>query len=164
MAQGIAYDFSAFEPRRSREDRRAVPLTVTRRKPNLRAARRARSVKLLAVMGACAAVMCFALYNRAQLTELTSEVGKAQRALSVLQSESTKLQLSLEGSVSLRNVEEIAQVDLGLVKAEPTQTILLTLSEGDKVVIEEGDGGFFGKIWDGIAHFFSGAKEYLNFE
>lgn len=75
------------------------------------------------------------LYSHVQLTEVTAQIGSAQKELNVLKSEHTRLESDLESRISIRNIEEYASGQLGLAKMEKYQIEYINLSGGDKAVL-----------------------------
>lgn len=66
-------------------------------------------------------VVCAILYNNVQLTELTSQIEKTRSQLEALENDYRLMQVKIESSTSLRTVQEIAETELGMAKAESYQ-------------------------------------------
>ena len=67
---------------------------------------------MLLIIGVASAL----LYTRVLLTERISDVSKASAEYTKLEAEGTRMNLELEGKVSLKNSEEYAGTQLGMVK------------------------------------------------
>lgn len=122
MAQA-AYELERFENR---------PLEA---KPRMRAIHgKKQTMKIntqkIKAMAICVIMMGMTvglLESQATITELTSEIQRTQRQLVNAQSEYNYLSGVLDSKTSLRNVEQIAVSDLGLMKLDKSQITYVTL-------------------------------------
>ena len=87
-------------------------------------------VSLLAVM---LALVCSVLYSQAQLSELTMDIQEYQSKLATAQSGHNYLSGQLSSKTNMKNVEETATGQLGLVKLDPAQVTYFTLENESKV-------------------------------
>lgn len=128
MAQP-AYDLELFENRaqRPRARVRAVRGREKKRRPDLRAFRTVAAALVMAAL-----VVGF-LYSQATITELTVDIQETQSQLVSEQSTYNYLSGVLDSKTSLRNVEQIAAGELGLVKADRSQVTYFSL-EGESVI------------------------------
>ena len=159
MYNGI--DFSDFEPRPSSYERNAARKIATapakRRAPQrpqleiVRAPKRTSSqarnemrrtslqtAKILSVAVLLIAMLATLLYGRLKADELDREISSLNTQLEAAQSENVRLNMEIESVISLKNVEDYAQSQLGMVKMEANQIEYIDLS-GDDVVTLSGD-------------------------
>ena len=128
MAQP-AYDLELFENRtqRSRAKVRAVRGKKKASRLNLQ------TVKTVALAVVMAALVVGFLYSQATITELTVDIQNVQSELVSEQSTYNNLSGVLDSKTSLRNVEQIAAGELGLVKVDRSQVTYFSL-ESESVI------------------------------
>ena len=128
MAQP-AYDLELFENRaqRPRAKVRAVRGKKKASRLNLQ------TVKTAAVAVVMAALVVGFLYSQATITELTVDIQNVQSDLVSEQSTYNYLSGVLDSKTSLRNVEQIAAGELGLVKVDRSQVTYFSL-ESESVI------------------------------
>lgn len=122
MAQP-AYDLELFENRAQRP--RAKVRAVRGRKKASRL--NLQTVKTVAVAVVMAALVVGFLYSQATITELTVDIQNVQSDLVNEQSTYNYLSGVLDSKTSLRNVEQIAAGELGLVKVDRSQVTYFSL-------------------------------------
>lgn len=128
MAQP-AYDLELFENRAQRP--RAKVRAVRGRKKASRL--NLQTVKTVAVAVVMAALVVGFLYSQATITELTVDIQNVQSDLVNEQSTYNYLSGVLDSKTSLRNVEQIAAGELGLVKVDCSQVTYFSL-ESESVI------------------------------
>lgn len=128
-----AYDLSQFAPAERERPRVKV---VTTKKKNSRN-KKAFKVKFVAYMVVLAVLMAGTVYSRFQLTEVKSSINTNTTALTALQSENAYLSYELESMVSLRNAEDYAENELGLVRVDSSQIEYVSLCGGNMIETEE---------------------------
>ena len=128
MAQP-AYDLELFENRAQRP--RAKVRAVRGRKKASRL--NLQTVKTVAVAVVMAALVVGFLYSQATITELTVDIQNVQSDLVNEQSTYNYLSGVLDSKTSLRNVEQIAAGELGLVKGDRSQVTYFSL-ESESVI------------------------------
>lgn len=127
MAQP-AYDLQLFENRAARPRPR---VRAVKGRGRARAALQvARTVAVLVIM---AALVVGYLNSQAAITELTVDIQSAQSELVSEQSTYNYLSGVLDSKTSLRNVEQVAAGELGLVKADRSQMTYFSL-ESESVI------------------------------
>ncbi len=127
MAQP-AYDLQLFENRAARTRPR---VRAVKGRGRARAALQvARTVAVLVIM---AALVVGYLNSQAAITELTVDIQSAQSELVSEQSTYNYLSGVLDSKTSLRNVEQVAAGELGLVKADRSQVTYFSL-ESESVI------------------------------
>lgn len=127
MAQP-AYDLELFENRAARPRPR---VRAVKGRGRARAAlQAARTVAVLVIM---AALVVGYLNSQAAITELTVDIQNAQSELVSEQSTYNYLSGVLDSKTSLRNVEQVAAGELGLVKADRSQVTYFSL-ESESVI------------------------------
>lgn len=128
MAQP-AYDLELFENRAQRP--RAKVRAVRGRKKASRL--NLQTVKTVAMAVVMAALVVGFLYSQATITELTVDIQNVQSELVSEQSTYNYLSGVLDSKTSLRNVEQIAAGELGLVKVDRSQVTYFSL-ESESVI------------------------------
>lgn len=79
-------------------------------------------------------VILFAIsYRNSQINESFSELKNAQQQLALLQKENEQLEVSIEKSLNLNDLEQIAREQLGMQKATSGQTKYISLPKKDYV-------------------------------
>ena len=89
-----------------------------------------RSIALAALM---LALVCSVLLSHAQLSELTMDLQDEQLALRAEENTHNYLTGQLNSKTNMRNVEEAAAGELGLVKLDPAQVTYFTLDGEGKL-------------------------------
>ena len=156
MYNGI--DFSDFEPRQSSYEKNAArklqPAPKTRRAPQkpklevVRAPKRnayqarqdmlrsaIQTAKIISVALILIAMLATLLYSRLKVDELDREISNMNTKIEAAQSENVRLNMEIESVISLKNVEDYAQSQLGMVKMESNQIEYIDLSGDDKVTL-----------------------------
>ena len=89
-----------------------------------------------AVIFCCALVMVSAvIYNNMILTELTTEMEAVSDEYKQLEDDHKRMQVALEGKVSMRSIEEAATTDLGMSKVENYQVEYVDLGSTSQVLL-----------------------------
>ena len=128
MAQP-AYDLEMFENRAARPRAKVKAVRGKKKAPRLNL----RAVKTVAAAVVMAALVVGFLYSQAAITELTVDIQDVQSQLVSEQSTYNYLSGVLDSKTSLRNVEQIAAGQLGLVKVDRSQVTYFSL-EGESVI------------------------------
>lgn len=93
------------------------------------------------VCGAIVAIMLgCVIVKQAQLTELNQQIANANKLLEEQQSLYIQTQMKVESKYSSDVVEESAQSELGMSRADSYQKEYISLSEGDKAEVSETGG------------------------
>lgn len=128
MAQP-AYDLEMFENRAARPRAKVKAVRGKKKAPRLNL----RAVKTVAAAVVMVVLVVGFLYSQAVITELTVDIQDVQSQLVSEQSTYNYLSGVLDSKTSLRNVEQIAAGQLGLVKADRSQVTYFSL-EGESVI------------------------------
>lgn len=153
--ESTAYDLSKFE----RKPEKKPQIQVIKGK---KAKKKSNAVPIIKAFFAAVIVIgitSLMIVNRITLTEIGEDIGDANANLGILQSENTRLNVELEGKMSLKNIEDKAKNELGLTKMNTYQVQYLSLTQGDKIEITEPKSG--GGILSTITGWFDKIKEYL---
>ncbi len=147
----LAYDLERFEQTSAAAEVRPN-LTVRRQ----RKSQTVHPVKIVA-FAVLALTMAFVfLYSQVVLTELNSAINEAQTRLSTLQGENVQMQTDLEGKMSLKEIEEKAISEYGMVKPDGSQVTYVHLERENRVEAAEKDQSFFEKIVECVQNFLNG--------
>lgn len=102
------------------------------------------------------AVLLAISYQNSQITVKFNEMQDKKKELATLQKENEQLEINIENSLNLSNIEKEAKEKLGMDKLTNKQTVYISLPKKDyvesateKVIIEE-DKNWFEKIIDWI--------------
>lgn len=125
-SSGEAYDFDLFREKTSKPQ----PALELIENSKYKKRDRMTSLRIVSTAAVVVAVICVMLYSRAQLTELSSDLGKMNNEHQLLQSEYTRLCAEMEGKVSLRGVEERAK-ELGLSKVQSYQVEYISIEKSE---------------------------------
>lgn len=139
----FAYDFDMFMPREKRQDniieldRKKATVKSTGKKTRAKAKnKRVLPVVFTAIM---LALIIGNIFLRVQVTEVTSQINKAQIENDKLLSEQISLEMKLENDIAYKNLEESAKA-LGMQKAEPYQMNYICSADVDVVEVKGGNG------------------------
>ena len=129
------------------------------------APRRRKKARIHPSVFACIAVLAvvsvYILFCQMQLTELNTEVSKANTKLDELTAENVSLTTKQVNSLDMDQVEEYATDKLGMVKLDNSQIEYVTLTNPDTVTVAE-SGLSLDTLFAGLARSFSAIVEYIN--
>lgn len=150
--RAVAYDLSRFSQETESQEKPKVRVVDNpRQKKGVRIYR-------LRVTFFCTfllVLMALTVYNSMLLTETKANVNTGMDELTRLESEYTYLNWQLESRISLKNAEEYAETELGLVKMSAQQIEYINLSSDNQIVGGEADAdGLFENIWKSIKGLF----------
>ena len=101
-------------------------------------------------------------YRNSQINESFAKVQSLKEDLSQIQKENEQLNVNIQNSLNLTQIEQKAKDLLGMQKLTTKQTMYVNLPKRDyvepateEVIIKEEEPGFFEKIVDGITNFFN---------
>ena len=151
----LAYDFARFEPERKQS---VAVEKKTEIKVVKKTARRASPAKIIVMLAAVLAIASMMIYNQVVLTELNDQTTTLNTELEKLQSEKIQKSTELESQMSLKNIEEYAVNNLGLVKMDQSQVEYVDLESGNKVEVKQQQDDSF---WGSIKQVFQNLLEYL---
>lgn len=157
-----SYDISLFETEEINEEERAKEKEIKReieeeqKEEQLRRSK-VQSIVKGVVCGSIVAVMLgCVIMKQAQLTELNQQITNANTKLEEQESLYIQTQMKVESKYSSDVVEESAQSELGMSRADSYQKEYISLSEGDKAEITETGGtNIFETIANAIADLWS---------
>ena len=154
MRTSTAYDLSAFAPAPQTEK----PVRVV--KPRRAAPREERKflTKLSIYIVAIVLLMAATVMSRMKLTETMSDISSRTSELTELQSANAYLNYKLESLVSLKNAENYAINELGLVKMDSSRIEYVNLQNENEIVTDGGEtaGEKFDTFLDSVITFFGG--------
>ncbi len=159
-ANSNAYEMDRFVRKPATSERN---LTVVRTNRQAKQAARRKYVAMLRSTMVLLVVIVIAgtyLFSKVQITELTEQINAAEKSLNAEQSENVRLQLQVEGQLSMNNIEQYA-ADLGLSKLQQYQVTCVCLNAEDVITISSSNRGFFGEVWDAISGFFGAIAAYI---
>ena len=151
----LAYDFARFEPERKQS---VAVEKKTEIKVVKKTARRASPAKIIVMLAVVLAIASMMIYNQVVLTELGDQTTTLNAELEKLQSEKIQKSTELESQMSLKNIEEYAVNNLGLVKMDQSQVEYVDLESGNKVEVKQQQDDSF---WGSIKQVFQNLLEYL---
>ena len=100
-------------------------------------------------------VMAFTLlYSQVVLTELNSQINSAETRLNTLQAESVRMQTELEGKMSLKEIEEKAISEYGMVKPDGSQVSYVKMEAESRVESAEKAENIFERIVNWVKDYF----------
>ncbi len=134
MRPSTAYDLSAFAPAPQTEK----PVRVVKPRKSNKENRRFMT-KLTVYLVAIVLLMAATVMSRMQLTETKSDINSYTSDLTELQSENAYLNYKLESLVSLKNAENYAVNELGLVKMDSSRIEYVNLQNENEIVTDGGE-------------------------
>lgn len=156
MRTSTAYDLSRFAPEPRRQPNVRVVKTTKKKTDSKRAFKVRSTVFVLVLM----LLMATTVYSRLQLTETRTQINNKTAELTELESENTYLNFQLESKVSLKNAEEYAVSELGLVKLSSSQIEYVSLNSGNSIeVLDEGGG-----VWAFLTNCYRSVVAFLGGE
>ena len=153
MKTSVAYDLGQFAPQTDNRVRVRVVNTVKSNKQTAKAFKTKCAVYFIVIM----LLMSATVYSHLGLNETKGRINQQTETLKKLQSENVYLSFQLENKVSLKNAEEYATNELGLVKLGTGQTEYVDLQNED--VIEKNDGSY--KIAENLGPYLSVVIEFF---
>ncbi len=148
-----AYDYQGYEEYYDLDDAvvaQPLELRVYRKK----GISKELTSQLISSVAIIAVLLVMLIYSNITLTELSDQVSTQRGEYDVLKSESRRMMAELEGSVSLRNIEESAVATMGMARVEPYQIEYVDLGGGDKIeVVTSKFDPILAKIKDIVATF-----------
>ena len=131
MQENPAYNLDAFAARAPKERLRVAP--VQKKKRGLSRYNK-QAIKIVAVTTLFLALVCSVLYSQTMLTELGAQMVAQEKEMVQLQSEYTYLSTEMEMKTSLKNVEQYASAQLGLVKLDKSQIVYVNRERSSDIV------------------------------
>lgn len=157
-----SYDISLFETEEINEEEKEKELKIKKEiEEEIKAEQlkrsKVQSIVKGVVCGAIVAVMLgCVIVKQAQLTELNQQITNANKQLEEQESLYIQTQMKVESKYSSDVVEESAQSELGMSRADSYQKEYISLSEGDKAEVTQTSGtNIFETIANTIADLWS---------
>ena len=148
----FAYDLSRFEAQTAEKRTQIEAVKKVKSNTAVKATPRISPLKAIACMLLVISVASALLYTRVLLTERISDVTEASAEYTKLEAEGTRMNLELEGKVSLKNAEEYAGTQLGMVKKDSKNVEYIRLTQENKIEVPEDTTPGF---WDSVKEFFA---------
>lgn len=133
MKTSTAYDLSQFAPVKKREPKVEVVKTPKKRS----GAKTAFSIKTAAYLIVLSLLMSGTVYSRLQLTEVKSQISNCNSDLTEIESENAYLSYQVDSMVSLKNAEEYAVSELGLIKLDSNQIEYVSLQDENAIEVND---------------------------
>lgn len=144
------------KPKIEKKPKLKVVKEVPRQEVKVSKAQRKRQLKLTMFAVIAFAVLLAISYQNSQINVKFAEMQSQKKELANLQKENEQLEISIENSLNLSNIEKEAKEQLAMEKLTNKQTVYVSLPKKDyveaateKVVIEE-EKSWFEKIADWI--------------
>ena len=157
MARG-AYQYETsprkLEPNYRRQNtKNKLEVIDNTQKRNMKAEKEAKKIRKrqIFLVVAIFATLLFISYRNSVINEEYKDIQAQKNNLAVIQKENKQLEISLEGSLNLNNIEKIATEQLGMQKQTNNQTIYTELDKEDYIEVaseetQKEDKSFFTKI------------------
>ena len=153
MKTNAAYDLSQFAVTEPRERVRVVKTG----KQVQAAEDRKFMLQFIALTVVMIALAVYTVYSNMLLTKTKALITRSSAELVELQSENVYLDYQIESMVSLKNAEEYAANELGLIKLDTAQIEYVNLEGQNRIVMQQADGvrgavaSFFGTVMDWLS-------------
>lgn len=141
-----------LEPEYSpRNKRRKLEVRETKRRENKKISKKEKKKKVRQTLTVLAlfVVLLAISYRNSQINESFNEVQNLKTELASIQKENEQLEVSIENSLNLNNIEQVAKEKLGMQKLTNKQTVYIELpkkdyvtSASEEVIIEEDTNWF----------------------
>ena len=133
MRTSTAYDYNRSISREEEQRRLEIVRSNNRRIRE----KRAYIAKLTALVCVMATLMIATVYSRLVLTETKADINSLTSDLTELESENAYLSYQLESLVSLKNAEDYAVSELGLVKLDSSRIEYVNLQDQNEISANE---------------------------
>ena len=107
------------------------------------------------------AIMFFMVYRNSKISESFSQIQALQAQITEIQKENDQIEINIQNSINLNNIEQSAKVLLGMQKLTNKQTFYINLPKKDyvearteKVIIEEENSNWIEKTIEKIKGIF----------
>lgn len=153
-----------YEPKKKRSVQRNVQRNVEPQQntnPKKQAKRKLKTeVKMIVWILLGFAILCVISYRNSLINESFNDKEKLKQDLAVIQKENEQLQVSIENSLNLSNIEQAAKDKLGMQKLNNSQKIYVSLPKKDYIeaateeIIFHEDATWFEQVWGYIKKIF----------
>ncbi len=92
-----------------------------------------RAIKIMFIAVAILMFMAITIYSRVQLDEINREIKSVEKKIELAESDAIRIENDLNSIISINNVEEFAENELGMVKVQDYQVVYVDLSAEDYV-------------------------------
>lgn len=107
------------------------------------------------------AIVFLILFRNSQISEQFSKIQSLKSDITKIQKENDQLEIAIQNSLNLNNIEQAAKELLGMQRLTNKQTVYISIPKKDyvehraeEVIIEEEEKGFFESIVDKIKNIF----------
>ena len=124
-----------YEPKKKKQVKRNVTKNVeTQQNAQKQAKRKVKTeVKMIVWILLGFAIFCVISYRNSLINESFNDKEKLKQDLAVIQKENEQLQVSIENSLNLANIEQAAKDKLGMQKLNNSQKIYVSLPKKDYI-------------------------------
>ena len=124
-----------YEPKKKKQVKRNVTKNVeTQQNAKKQAKRKVKTeVKMIVWILLGFAIFCVISYRNSLINESFNDKEKLKQDLAVIQKENEQLQVSIENSLNLANIEQAAKEQLGMQKLNNSQKIYVSLPKKDYI-------------------------------
>jgi len=124
-----------YEPKKKKQVKRNVTKNVeTQQNAKKQAKRKVKTeVKMIVWILLGFAIFCVISYRNSLINESFNDKEKLKQDLAVIQKENEQLQVSIENSLNLSNIEQAAKDKLGMQKLNNSQKIYVSLPKKDYI-------------------------------
>lgn len=149
-----------YEPRKTNKKKPVnKPKNKTKKEEKKKAERKAKSnlfIKFLILF----AILFLIIFRNSQINESFSKIQELKTNITTLQKENDQLEVGIQNSINLNNIEQAAKELLGMQKRTNKQTVYINLSKKDYVepksekIILEDEESFWDKIIEKLKNIF----------
>lgn len=124
-----------YEPKKKKQVKKNVTKNVeTQQNAKKQAKRKVKTeVKMIVWILLGFAIFCVISYRNSLINESFNDKEKLKQDLAVIQKENEQLQVSIENSLNLANIEQAAKDKLGMQKLNNSQKIYVSLPKKDYI-------------------------------
>lgn len=139
-------------PKKIKRKKNSTLKTSTQKKQTAKAKNYDVKAKSIVYLGIVFAVLFAMGFQNSKINEQFSELKASEKQLATLQKENEQLEVNIENSLNLNNLEQVAKEQLGMQKATTKQTKYVSLPKRDYVelaseqIVKDTDQNWFQRI------------------
>lgn len=123
------------EPDYVNNRRRNLRVIETTKQERLKKQQKSKRIKQVCIVIAAFAILLIISYRNSLINEEFKVIQKQKEELATIEKSNKQLEVSIESSVNLKNIEKVASEQLGMKKQTTEQTIYTQLPKEDYVEI-----------------------------
>lgn len=155
----IEPDYNKRSKKTSKKGQLRIVEDLPKKQIKVSSEQRKKQIKMILTIVALFLLLLTISCRNSQIDNKFNQIQEQKKQLAALQKENEQLNVSIENSLNLSNIEKVAKEELGMQKLSSKQTVYVTLpkkdyveSASEKIVIEE-EKSWWEEIVDKIFNF-----------